>query len=106
MIDLYWLLRLPHIHNMIAGLAVVFFTVSFLMFVFSVTPSYEDIYDEERKIRIKMSKILFCMFLLFSMISCFVPDKTDVSLMLLLKDKNHENSKDVLEILKQNKWAF
>lgn len=104
--ELYWLLRLPHLHTLfqtVGTLSTIFSGFSIIIFILSALPDPKGTYDmDARGFRpykytfIYLAIIAFVSFL----ISSLLPTTTDLALMMGWNAINSNSVQEVIEILK------
>ena len=108
--ELYWLLRIPKIHDFFITISVLsFFSVlilSIILFVILLEQDddYCDNHDKEevnRKINLtKLIKWSFILFIISCIFSCFIPTASDLAIMMGWDAINSNSVAEVVEILK------
>lgn len=94
--ELYWLLRLPHLHDFITAFAI----ISLLLGFFGLLSNKEKKDDIEKR-NCTISSYLIIAFPVLLFINNFIPDKTDLALMLGWDALKSDSVQEVIEILKE-----
>lgn len=99
--ELYWLLRLPHLHNMLGGLGILSGILSFVAIYVSLFLKYDNKIDLGSFL-LKSGIFLSILSVLSFVGSVLCPDWKDLSLMLGWDAINSDSVQEVIEILKDN----
>lgn len=98
--ELYWILRLPHLHNLL-------FYGSFVLIIFGLliawitAVTFDDIRcNDDARISVWVSLTLLFIAFLFYFGSCLCPDKTDLAIMMGWDALRSDSVQEVIEILK------
>lgn len=98
--EIYWLLRLPHLHKLLNDTCFTLFIISFCLTILTFLSFFDD--DDVKfciPYRWLFLKILSLVFLLGS-INCFIPTKSDLALMMGWDAIKSDTVQEVIEILK------
>lgn len=99
--ELYWLLRFPHLNSFCCGVSVILFFTSVIFLIASV---YSFIDEEYFKPFIPY-RLTFSYFaiasMLFAFTTCFIPTKQDLAIMMGWDAIKSDSVQEVIEILKE-----
>lgn len=99
--ELYWILRFPHLHSLLQGLGIILSMIGAAgSFIFCISfynnRSWEDCDDEFIKnLKICIITTIFCF-----VINAFIPTKSDLALMYGWDALKSDTVQEVIEILR------
>jgi len=100
--ELYWLLRLPHLHEIFFNCSGIFGIILFLMTIFyPLVMELLDDMDDNLKLIYHKCFVYFPIFIFISIIlSALLPTKTDLALMMGWDAMKSDSVAEIIEILK------
>lgn len=98
--ELYWLLRLPHLHMFLCGVGVMSLIIAFIFVcATSDNSNYYPKIEEQYFDAYVCLGLIICSALSF-LLMCFIPTRTDLAIMMGWDALNSNNVQEVIEILK------
>lgn len=99
--ELYWLLRLPHLHELFLESAIICLVFGLLGLIpFFMSYVEDSFFEWTISIRWVWLKLLVLSFV-FSVLACLCPSKTDLAIMMGFDSLNIENIQEVIDLLKK-----
>lgn len=101
--EIYWLLRLPHLHDLFQFLSLALLIAGVIIVVICSAAASSYLDDDELEMKNKLLRISLWMIILSPIIAianCFVPSKTDLAIMMGWDAVKSENVQEVIEIMK------